>query len=98
MARRRARYYSGGMKVKTSITLSEDLLEELDRMASGEPRSAFIEDVLRAYVERRKREEIDARGLELINAAADRLNAEAEDVLKDQVIPDGEGGFWEWEE
>jgi metal-responsive CopG/Arc/MetJ family transcriptional regulator len=76
------------MKVKTSITLSSDLLEELDRVAGDEPRSAFIENVLRAYLRRREREEGDARDLELINAAADRLNAEAEDVLLYQVLPD----------
>ena len=78
------------MKVKTSISLSADLLEELDRVADGEPRSTFIEAVLREYLRRREREEGDARDLALINAAADRLNAEAEDVMRYQVLPDWE--------
>ena len=44
-------------------------------------RSAFIERVLRIYLRERTRKRIHARDLERINAAADRLNAEAEDVL-----------------
>ena len=76
------------MKVKTSISLSADLLEALDRVADGEPRSTFIETVLREYLRRREREEGDARDLELINAAADRLNAQAAEVMKDQVLPE----------
>lgn len=77
------------MKVKTSITLSADLLEELDRLCDGEPRSAFIEAVLRAYLRRRARAETDARDLERLNEAADRLNEEAEDVLHYQTFVDG---------
>ena len=73
------------MKMKITITLSEDQLAELDRVADGEPRSAFIERVLRAHLRRRARAEADARDLELINAAAHRLNEEAMDVLLDQV-------------
>jgi len=74
-------YYHGGMKVKTSITLSADLLDEIDRISGEEPRSALIERVLRAYLRRRARAEGDARDLERLNEAADALNAEAEDVL-----------------
>jgi metal-responsive CopG/Arc/MetJ family transcriptional regulator len=49
-------YYRGGMtKMKTSISLSADLLEELERISDGEPRSALIERVLRAYLRRRSR-------------------------------------------
>ena len=80
------------MKVKTSISLSADLLEVLDPVADGEPRSTFIEAVLREYLRRREREEGDARDLELINAAADRLNAEAAEVMKHQVWPEYEPG------
>ena len=70
------------MKVKTSITLSEDVLKAVDKMA-GKPgqRSEFIEMVLRAHiaeVERMKRNICD---LEIINRRAVRLNREAEDVL-----------------
>lgn len=74
------------MKEKTSITLSRDVLTGIDRLAgSKRSRSAVIEGVLRLYLRQRERARIHARDLEILNRAADRLNAEAEDVLKDQA-------------
>ena len=74
------------MKQKTSITLSEEVLRELDRWTgSGESRSAYIERVLRRHFRRRAWAAEQRRDLERINAAADRLNAEAEDVLEYQA-------------
>jgi metal-responsive CopG/Arc/MetJ family transcriptional regulator len=71
------------MKTKTSITLSSDLLAEIDRRTGTKAsRSAFIEEVLRAYLKEKARRAIHARDLELINANADYLNREMEDVLK----------------
>lgn len=69
------------MKVKTSITLSEDVLAELDRLAGPGARSALIERVLRGYLRRRALEDEQARDLALLDAAADALNDEARDVL-----------------
>jgi metal-responsive CopG/Arc/MetJ family transcriptional regulator len=77
------------MKEKTSITLSSDLLAQVDRLAGSKvSRSAFIERVLRIYFQERTRKHMHARDLERINAAADRLNAEAEDVLACQSLDD----------
>ena len=74
------------MKEKTSITLSPEVLAGIDRLAgSKRSRSAVIESVLRLYLRQRQRARIHARDLEILNRAADRLNAEAEDVLKDQA-------------
>ena len=74
------------MKEKTSITLSKELLASIDRIAgSKQSRSAFIEAVLTQYLRGRARAKIEARDLELINKAADELNAEVEDVLRYQV-------------
>ena len=74
------------MKTKTSITLSSDLLAEIDRRTGTKAsRSAFIEDVLRGYLKEKARRAIHARDLELINANADYLNREMEDVLKYQA-------------
>lgn len=76
------------MKQKTSITLAPDVLSELDRhIRSGESRSAYIERVLRRHFRRRARAAAQARDIERINAAAERLNAEAEDVLEYQASP-----------
>jgi metal-responsive CopG/Arc/MetJ family transcriptional regulator len=74
------------MKEKTSITLSSDILAQVDRNAGSKAsRSAFIESVLREYFKAKVREAINARDLELINANADYLNREMEDVLKYQA-------------
>jgi metal-responsive CopG/Arc/MetJ family transcriptional regulator len=74
------------MKEKTSITLSRDLLDGIDRMAGPQgSRSAFIERVLRRYLREHARAQAHARDLERINRAADRLNSEAEDVLDYQA-------------
>ncbi len=73
------------MKAKTSITLSPDILAKLDDLAgSNLSRSALIEQVLRHYFRERTRRKVQARDLERINAAADRLNSEAADVLEYQ--------------
>ncbi len=70
------------MKEKTSITLSKEVLRGIDRIAgSKQSRSAFIEAVLAQYLHQEARAQVEARDLELINRAADELNAEVEDVL-----------------
>jgi metal-responsive CopG/Arc/MetJ family transcriptional regulator len=77
------------MKEKTSITLSKDVLAGVDRLAgSRHSRSAFIERVLRRYLRERARNSAHARDLARINSAAERLNAEAMDVLSYQAAED----------
>ncbi|HEX7697153.1 MAG TPA: ribbon-helix-helix protein, CopG family [Candidatus Acidoferrum sp.] len=74
------------MKEKTSITLSRDVLKSVDRLAgSKHSRSAFIERVLRRYLRERAKAALQARDLERINNAADRLNLEAAEVLDYQA-------------
>ena len=78
----------GSMKVKTSITLSPDVLEAIDAQAGrGRTRSEFIEAALPAFLDQTKRQERDARDLDILNRQAERLNREAADVLTYQVIP-----------
>ena len=78
----------GGMKVKTSITLSRDVLEVIDARAGRErSRSEFIEAALRAFLDQTRRDERSARDLDILNRQARRLNREAADVLTYQVIP-----------
>jgi metal-responsive CopG/Arc/MetJ family transcriptional regulator len=77
------------MKEKTSITLSGDVLAKIDRLAgSKQSRSAFIERVLRQYLLQRAHAMAQARDLERINSAAERLNAEAADVIEYQAPED----------
>ena len=74
------------MKQKTSVTLSEDILKTLRRAArKGESRSETIERLLRESLAASERSAADRRDLELINRHADRLNAEADDVLEYQT-------------
>jgi metal-responsive CopG/Arc/MetJ family transcriptional regulator len=77
------------MKAKTSVTLSKDVLTRIDRLAGSKySRSSLIEQILRDYLRERARAAIGARDLERINAAADRLGAEALDVLDYQALDD----------
>jgi metal-responsive CopG/Arc/MetJ family transcriptional regulator len=79
------------MKEKTSITLSGEVLAAIDRIAgSKQSRSAFIERVLREFLRERARAAVQARDLERINAAAQRLNAEASDVMEYQSTGEAE--------
>jgi hypothetical protein len=74
------------MKEKTSITLSREVLTGIDKVAgSSQSRSAYIESVLHEHLRQRARAHRDARDLEIINRNAERLNREAEDVLKYQA-------------
>ena len=74
------------MKIKTSITLSEEVLLEIDKI-SGESRnrSAFIEIAIRDFLKKRAKKIRDDRDLEILNKNSKRLNREAEDVLSYQV-------------
>ena len=74
------------MKVKTSVTLSEDLLAQLDKLLDGGgSRSAVLEQALREFLANRKRRKRNARDLRLLNSRSEQLNREALDVLEYQV-------------
>ncbi len=76
------------MRVKTSLTLSEDVLRAVRREArKGESRSQTIERLVREGVAARTRRTAEERDLARINRYADRLNAEADDVLGYQAEP-----------
>ncbi|MEO5924615.1 MAG: hypothetical protein ABIR70_12390 [Bryobacteraceae bacterium] len=72
------------MRVKTSITLPEDLLSRLDKVDKN--RSALLERAALAYLDRLSRQERDRRDVEIINRNADRLNREVEDAMEYQQI------------
>ena len=74
------------MKTKTSITLSEDVVQAMDKLSGQyKNRSEFIELALRNYIAQLIRKERNAKDLTIINRRADRLNEEALDVLAYQV-------------
>lgn len=75
-------WYIGGMKIKTSVTLSKEVVALIDKHAEGETnRSAFIELAVRTYLQILQQRDRDRRDLRTINRLSERLNKEAEDVL-----------------
>jgi metal-responsive CopG/Arc/MetJ family transcriptional regulator len=74
------------MKVKTSLTLSEDLVASIDKLAGTKvSRSAYIEQILREFVDRRAQSRKDARETASINRYSAQLNAEMIDALSFQA-------------
>ena len=74
------------MKVKTSITLSAELIHQIDALASQYgTRSALIEQAVRDFLAAQAKRTRETQDLEILNRRAEALNAEAEDVLSYQV-------------
>ena len=74
------------MKVKTSITLSAELIRQIDALASQYgTRSALIEQAVREFLAAQATCTREAQDLEILNRRAEALNAEAKDVLSYQV-------------
>jgi metal-responsive CopG/Arc/MetJ family transcriptional regulator len=74
------------MKKRVSISISLDILQEIDRQIGPTgSRSAFIEKVLHDKIRDLEWQALQQRDLELINANADALNREALDVLRYQA-------------
>jgi len=74
------------MKIKTSITLSDDLVREINALAAQYGnRSVLIELAVRDFVATEMKPRRGAQDLEILNRRADALNEEAEDVLSYQV-------------
>ena len=74
------------MKVKTSVTLSEELIRAIDALSSQYgTRSALIERAVRDFLATAAQRQREARDLEILNRRAEALNTEAADVLSYQV-------------
>ena len=67
------------MKVKTSVSLSEQLLCEIDReIGEDGNRSQFIEKALKRYFRLQRKAERDAHDAAIYAKHAEKFNAEAE--------------------
>ena len=73
------------MRVKTSITLPEDLLRRLDSVERN--RSALLERAALAYLAQLERLARDRKDIRIIDRNAARLNREALDTLGYQQLP-----------
>lgn len=82
------RYYLRSMKVKTSISLSRDVLAAVDRLArTPGARSGVIESCLREYFQTVERRRSGLDDIERIKLHATELNAEMADALSYQAFP-----------
>ncbi len=74
------------MKIKTSVTISQELLQVMDEfLDSDKNRSLFLERAAWVYIAKLRRAQRNARDIEIINQRADCLNAEVIDALAYQV-------------
>ncbi|HXW01331.1 MAG TPA: hypothetical protein VEC93_23175 [Anaerolineae bacterium] len=78
------------MKVKTSITLSENLITTIDQLIDQgsdqfQNRSIFLEKAAWAFIAQLHYDEQTTRDIEIINRRADYLNQETMDALSYQV-------------
>jgi metal-responsive CopG/Arc/MetJ family transcriptional regulator len=74
------------MRVKTSVTLSEDIVKTIDRLGGNrESRSQTIERLIRESLATRARQSAADRDRERIDRNSDSLNAEVQDALRYQA-------------
>lgn len=77
------------MKIKTSITLTKELLQAIDSRIESQQRSRsdFIEEAIRAFLANSDRIALQAREATLLRKHAVTLNAEMANTLEYQVFP-----------
>lgn len=74
------------MKIKTSVTISSDLIATIDKLLDdSQNRSSFLEAAAWEHISRIRRAKSDQRDLEIINQNAEQLNNEAIDALSYQA-------------
>lgn len=70
------------MRTRTSVTLPDDLLRQIDRQRFN--RSRFLESAARRFLADLEKSRRGARDEAILNADSKRLNKEAMDVLEYQ--------------
>ena len=74
------------MKIKTSVTISQELLKVMDEfLDSDKNRSLFLEKAAWNYIAMLRRAHRNAHDIDIINQRADYLNTEVLDALSYQV-------------
>ena len=74
------------MRIKTSVSLSSDVLDQVTLHTSDGERSEFIEKAIWNYLEFLRRQERNISDAAKINDSAAFLNKEAIDSLEYQVL------------
>jgi len=73
------------MKIKTSVTISAQVLKDIDKASPNHNRSVFFEEAATRYLNYMKRLKSEKKDLQIINENAEELNREAADVLNYQL-------------
>lgn len=69
------------MKIKTSVTLSSEILKNIQQFTNKGQRSEFIEKALWKYLDFVKREKRNQKDVKIYEKQANSLNQEAEEIL-----------------
>lgn len=76
-----------GMKVKTSVTLSKEVLDAIEKnLETTENRSQFIEAAIVYYLQSHQKSIRDSKDMSILNENFSKLNEEAEDALEFQDV------------
>jgi metal-responsive CopG/Arc/MetJ family transcriptional regulator len=73
------------MKVKTSVTLSEECLKELEQVTGNSNRSAIIEEAVVEYLDRRRRLARGRKDREILDRNAEGLARDVRESLEFQA-------------
>ena len=80
------RWYNRGMREKTSVSLTKELLQAIKRVGgAGVNRSEFLEAAAWDRISLLRRRRREARDRTILNRHSESLNAEALDVLEYQT-------------
>lgn len=74
-------------KVAASVTVAGEVIEGLNLIVPAKQRSKFVEAALRRELRRQIRRARDAHDLAILNARAERLDHETDDLLRIQADP-----------
>lgn len=75
------------MKVKTSITINNEILKKIDESVEHtQNRSKFIETAVIYYIKHYRKTQRDINDLKIINRNHNKYNKEAEDLLSYQEL------------
>lgn len=72
------------MRIRTSVTLPEELVIKLNAL-SGKKRSEFFERALREHLAKDAPKKLNHKDIEIINRNADLINRQVEETLEFQA-------------
>ncbi|MBN1847700.1 MAG: hypothetical protein JW932_03865 [Deltaproteobacteria bacterium] len=74
------------MKIKTSITISEEIIQQIDALAGQfGNRSNLIEKAIREFLVAESSRRRDLKDMDILNRRAEKMNKEGVDVLSYQA-------------